>query len=135
MQSCDRKVLKMVRKLCLLFRVVLAVVVLAASFDRVGVSTVQAAQVSAEAKSALERIGARRGVTAVLGLPAGAGPGFVADIARGSELTVYFQSPQAEDVTAVRQAAEAAAGKPGVGSVALPRVDADAPSGVGGRSG
>jgi len=43
----------------------------------------------------------------VLGLPDGKRPEFVADVASGSELMVYFQSLDAEEVAAVRLAAEA----------------------------
>lgn len=64
--------------------------------------------ISDAAKSALERIGMRRGICAVLGLPERAEPAFVADLARGSELLVYFQSSDAAEVDAVRKAAEAA---------------------------
>jgi outer membrane protein assembly factor BamB len=71
-------------------------------------STLSAAEVSGNAKSALERIGIRRGVCVVLGLPDGTQPSFVTDVARGSELLVYFQSADMQEVAAVRKAAEAA---------------------------
>jgi outer membrane protein assembly factor BamB len=64
--------------------------------------------VSGQARAALERIGISRGVCAVLGLPAPPDSGFVVDLARGSELVVYFQSPDTAEVAAVRGAAEAA---------------------------
>jgi len=63
---------------------------------------------SAAAKSALARMGMTRGICAVVGLPDGATAETVADLARSSELVVYFQSPQADEVQAVRKAAEAA---------------------------
>jgi len=62
----------------------------------------------AEAKVALEKIGLRRGICVVLGLPRAAGATFVTDLAQGSELVVYFQSPVADEVLAVRQAARKA---------------------------
>ena len=58
------------------------------------------------------RVGIRRGISAVLGLPQAGQPGFVIELARQSEILVYFQSPDAEEVLAVRKAAEAA-GQPG----------------------
>ena len=64
--------------------------------------------ICATAKAHLARIDIKRGVCAVLGLPEGQSADSVIDLARGSELLVYFQSPQAEDVQAVRKAAEAA---------------------------
>ncbi len=62
----------------------------------------------AGAAETLERIGIERGICAVLGLPDADQPGFVAELAEGSELLVYFQSPRADEVVAVRAAAEAA---------------------------
>ncbi|MHC4179692.1 MAG: PQQ-binding-like beta-propeller repeat protein, partial [Planctomycetota bacterium] len=56
----------------------------------------------------MERIGIRRGVCVVLGLPDQGRASFVTDGARGSELRVYFQSPEPREVAAVRRAAEAA---------------------------
>ena len=46
-----------------------------------------------------------KGIVAVLGLPDG-DPEFVMDLAKSSEFTIYFQSQEAADVRAVRQAAE-----------------------------
>jgi outer membrane protein assembly factor BamB len=60
------------------------------------------------AARAIEQIGVERGICVVLGLPDAAGPEFVVDLARRSELTVYFQSPQAGEVDGVRQQAAAA---------------------------
>ena len=73
-------------------------------------SDAQAASRSAAAKaeSALEQIGIQRGVCAVLGLPKGNDASLVTDVAGGSELTVFFQSPADEEIAAVRAAAEAA---------------------------
>ena len=62
-------------------------------------------EIGAKAKTALADMGVHKGVCAVLGLPDGQPPRFVADLARGSELLVYFQSPDAEQVAAVRRAA------------------------------
>jgi len=64
--------------------------------------------VSAAATSALARMGMTKGICAVVGLPEGGTAETVTDLARGSELVVYFQSPQADEVQAVRKAAEAA---------------------------
>jgi len=62
----------------------------------------------AGASEALEQIGINRGICAVLGLPSADEPGFVTELAKGSELVVYFQSPSADEVAAVREAADAA---------------------------
>ena len=64
-----------------------------------------AAEIGEGAKAALAEMGVRKGVCAVLGLPEGQQAGFVADLARGSELLVYFQSPDAAELAAVRRAA------------------------------
>ena len=61
-----------------------------------------------EAGAALEKVGIRKGICVVLGLPPAAQPEFVADLAKGSELLVYFQSPSPEEVNEVRQSAEEA---------------------------
>ncbi|MHC4917050.1 MAG: outer membrane protein assembly factor BamB family protein [Planctomycetota bacterium] len=62
-----------------------------------------------EAKSSLpERVGIARGIVVVLGLPENGGAAAVVDLVKGTELLVYFQSPQEKDVAAVREAAEAA---------------------------
>ena len=81
---------------------------LAVLFGVAAAGTLPAAEVSAEAKAALKQIGVRRGVCAVLGLHDRGGAGFVIDVARGSELLVYFQSPETSQVAAVRKAAAAA---------------------------
>lgn len=65
------------------------------------------ASMGADAKTALERIGTPRDVCVVLGLPQADRPGFVTDLAKGSRLLVYFQSPKAEEVARVREAADA----------------------------
>ncbi len=49
-----------------------------------------------------------KGICAVLGLPAAGQPESVIALAKGSEQLIYFQAPDAEVVTAVRKAAEAA---------------------------
>lgn len=64
-------------------------------------------QFAPAAEPALKQIGIDRGICAVLGLPNG-GPHSVANLARASQLTVYFQSPRAEQVAAVREATSAA---------------------------
>ena len=89
-------------------RVGRVVAILTLLFGAATASALPAAEVSAEAKSALERIGIRRGVCVVLGLPGRGQAGFVTDLARGSELLVYFQSPRPREVAAVRKTAEAA---------------------------
>ncbi len=60
------------------------------------------------ARAALKKLDVEKGVCAVLGLPDSAGPSFVTDLAKGSELLVYFQSPNADEVAGVRKAADAA---------------------------
>ena len=82
--------------------------ILTVFFAVVSASTLKAAPLSGEAKAALGRIGTGTGVCAVLGLPEGDQGSLATDVARGSELLVYFQSPEAEEVSAVRKAAEAA---------------------------
>jgi len=72
------------------------------------VPTLEAAPASGSAKSALKQIGVRKGVCVVLGLPKAEQAAFVTDVARGSELTIYFQSPDGKEIAAVRKAAEAA---------------------------
>ncbi|MCA9066928.1 MAG: hypothetical protein KDA96_27865, partial [Planctomycetaceae bacterium] len=59
----------------------------------------------------LELLGTDRGVVAMLNLPED-GAGRVVELASASELIVYFQSPDKDQVSAVRQAA-ASAGFPG----------------------
>jgi len=51
---------------------------------------------------------AEKGICVVLGLPEGAGPSFVAQLAGAGEGLVYFQSPSAQEETAVRKAAQSA---------------------------
>ncbi|KPJ74388.1 MAG: hypothetical protein AMS14_05565 [Planctomycetes bacterium DG_20] len=65
-----------------------------------------AAGAETSAGGALNELGIRKGVCAVLGLSKSGDARFVVDIAAGSELLVYFQSPDAGEVAAVRQAAE-----------------------------
>ena len=82
--------------------------ILTAFFIAIAASTSPAAPLSPQAKSALAQIGTDRGICAVLGLADGQAASFVPDLARGSQLIVYFQSPKAEQLAAVRKAAEAA---------------------------
>ena len=67
----------------------------------------EAAAIGEEAQAALEKVGIDKGICVVLGLPKG-GVKSVADLARGSNLTVYFQSASAYEVNAMRHAAEKA---------------------------
>ena len=60
------------------------------------------------AAEAIEKMGLPKGICVVLGLPRADRPDSVTNLAAGGEMLVYFQSPDAEDVLAVRQAAEAA---------------------------
>jgi len=71
-------------------------------------SVVPSARAGAEAKEILRRAGLQKGICVVLGLPKADEPGMVVDLAAGGELTVYFQSPDAAEELAVRQAAEKA---------------------------
>ena len=64
--------------------------------------------IAADAPALLEQLGVDKGIAAVVGLPDGGGPQTVVDLAAESELTVYFQSSDAEQVAAVREAAETA---------------------------
>lgn len=61
-----------------------------------------------EAKAALERIKIGKGLCVVLGLPNADQPEFVTELAAGSALVIYFQSPDAGQVSAVRMAEEKA---------------------------
>jgi len=72
------------------------------------VASAGAAQAGAEAKEIPRRAGIQKGICVVLGLPKADEPGLVVDLATGSELTVYFQTPSAAEELAVRQAAEKA---------------------------
>jgi len=60
------------------------------------------------AEAALERAGVKKGIGVVLGLPEADQGEYVTDLATGSELLVYFQSPDSEEVARVRSRAEAA---------------------------
>jgi outer membrane protein assembly factor BamB len=77
----------------------LALAALSASF------AAQSAAVDPAVAQTLQQISINRGVCAVVGLPESGGPALVVGLARESELTVYFQSSQAEEVAAVRKAA------------------------------
>ena len=62
-----------------------------------------------EAKSLLDRLGVNVGIVCVLGLSGSDQAAFPIDLARaGDKITVYFQSPSADEVAAVRQAASKA---------------------------
>ena len=61
-----------------------------------------------EAKLAAVQAGIQNDVCVVLGLPEGAKPGSVAELAKENGLLVYFQSSSADEVEAVRKAAQAA---------------------------
>jgi outer membrane protein assembly factor BamB len=64
--------------------------------------------VSPAVAKTLKQIGISRGVCAVVGLAVPEGDSFVVGLANASELTIYFQSPRAEEVAAVRKKAAAA---------------------------
>lgn len=66
------------------------------------------AKINSHAKAHLEQVDLSRGICAVIGLLREEGPAYVVDLARGSELTIYFQSPKTADLTAVREAADEA---------------------------
>ncbi|MHC4406005.1 MAG: outer membrane protein assembly factor BamB family protein, partial [Planctomycetota bacterium] len=79
-------------------------VVVASTTTRAGEPTTP----NAEAEAALNKLGIEKGICAVLGLPNVDRPQLVAGLAAGSDLVVYFQSPEEEETRAVRAAAEAA---------------------------
>ena len=66
------------------------------------------AQAQESAKDVLSDIDFARGVCAILGLPTPGGADLVTDVARASELLVYFQAADKAAATAVRNTAEAA---------------------------
>ncbi len=70
------------------------------------VSVADSAEVGPDAKDVLAKMDMRHGVCAVLGLSQQHEPEFPTELAQGSEALVYFQSPEAAEVAAVRQAAE-----------------------------
>jgi len=61
---------------------------------------------SGESDAALDKLGVRRGLCVVVGLPETDQPRFVTDLAAGSPLVVYFQSRDDAEVRAVREEAE-----------------------------
>jgi outer membrane protein assembly factor BamB len=71
-------------------------------------TTVQPVATGTQAKETLAKVAIAKGVCVVLGLPRADEPDFVTELAAGSELLVYFQSPDAAEVLAVRKAAQAA---------------------------
>jgi outer membrane protein assembly factor BamB len=60
------------------------------------------------AAATLRQIGIDRGLCAVVGLPENGKAATVIDLARGSQLKIYFQSSRAEEVARVRDAAASA---------------------------
>ncbi len=68
---------------------------------------VSSAAADASVDDILERIGLNRGVVAVLDIP-GADATSVVELANSSELTLYFQSANSDQVRAVRKAADKA---------------------------
>jgi len=68
----------------------------------------ESADDKAAAKAVVATLSTEKGICVILGLPASANPAFVTEMAKQSELLVYFQSPRAEEVAAVREAAAAA---------------------------
>ena len=68
-------------------------------------SAAESGEAGKRARAALAETGVRKGICAVLGLPDGGQPGFVTDLAKGSELLVYFQSPDEKEALAVSRAA------------------------------
>lgn len=69
---------------------------------------VHSAKASELASEVLEQVGIRHGVCVVLGLPEAGQASFATDLARGSELTFYFQSASVDEAAAVREAADEA---------------------------
>ena len=67
---------------------------------------VRGREASPLARSHLEQLDLRKGICAVVGLPAVNGPDYVVDLARGSELTIYLQANDPAEVTGVRSAAD-----------------------------
>ena len=63
--------------------------------------------ISEIAQDALTQMGVNRGICVVAGLPNNS-TNFVTDLVEGSELLIYFQSPDENDVADVRQSAEEA---------------------------
>ncbi len=65
------------------------------------------AEPAVDAEALLRDTGVKRGICAVLGLPDAQKAGFVIGLVDGSELSVYFQSPDAGELESVRDAADA----------------------------
>jgi len=84
------------------------VLILGVVWPALAVPAAEPASVGAEAKTALENMGTKKGICVVLGLPQADKPGFVTDLVAGSELLVFFQSPEADQVDGVREAADTA---------------------------
>jgi len=61
-----------------------------------------------QTKPVTAEIESRSGICAVLGLPKGARPDIITELPADSDLLVYFQSPDPDEVLAVRKTAEAA---------------------------
>ncbi|MGE4551341.1 MAG: hypothetical protein AAEJ57_08115, partial [Opitutales bacterium] len=66
------------------------------------------AEVDPLTKAQLGKLDVSRGICAILGFPKGKGPAYVLDFVRGSELTVYFQSPDTSELISLREAADEA---------------------------
>ncbi|MBI5394761.1 MAG: PQQ-binding-like beta-propeller repeat protein [Verrucomicrobia bacterium] len=79
-----------------------ALVVTAASF------AARDASGGAGAEAILRKVGTAKGICVVLGLPKAGEAEFVAQLASGNELLIYFQSPEADEVAEVRKSAEVA---------------------------
>ena len=65
--------------------------------------------VDSDVTAVLERMGVSKGICVLLGVPENNPTDFVTRLAGKSELLIYFQSPNGEEVAAVRRAADAAA--------------------------
>ena len=69
------------------------------------VSCLPSEAADASIDDAVSAVQGTRGIVAVLGLPSD-GPSYVTQLAEKSELTIYFQSSNSDDVNAVRRAAD-----------------------------
>ena len=70
--------------------------------------TYATAKIDPQAKIHLEQLEVSRGVCAVLGLPQDKESDYLLDLARESELTIYFQSPDNLELISLREAADKA---------------------------
>ncbi|MBM3888006.1 MAG: hypothetical protein FJ388_02645, partial [Verrucomicrobia bacterium] len=62
----------------------------------------------AEANAILKKTGIQKGICVVLGLPEAGHAGLVADLAKSSQLMIYFQSADANEVAQVKERADTA---------------------------